>query len=164
MGKKLKIRERSKWAKKTSFNRTCKCIADDFLWGTTFISTKVLQRNFFIGFIVAMTGLLLISFNGSGIDVNPLGDILALLSALLWACYSFVVNKISEFGCSAILTTRRIFMYGLLFMLPIFMYSDGQMNVSDFIKPINIFNLLFLELGASAMCYVTWNFSVKIFS
>ena len=28
--------------------------------------------------------------------------------------------------------------------------------------PVCLFNLLFLGMGASALCFVTWNFSVKV--
>ena len=47
-----------------------------------------LRANFFIGFIVAMLGIGLISFNGASLQLNPIGDLLALLAAFLWACYS----------------------------------------------------------------------------
>ena len=77
-----------------------------------------LQPNFFIGFIVAMAGIFLISFNGSKLELNPLGDLLALLAALVWACYSVLTKKISRYGYHTILTTRRVFFYGILFMIP----------------------------------------------
>jgi len=46
-----------------------------------------LSGRFFLGFAVAMAGIFLISFNGSALQLNPLGDVLALLAALVWACY-----------------------------------------------------------------------------
>lgn len=56
-----------------------------------------LNGSFFIGFAVAMAGIGLISFNGSALQLNPAGDLLALLAALLWACYSILTRKISGF-------------------------------------------------------------------
>ena len=47
-----------------------------------------LRANFFFGFVVAMAGVALISFNGSRLELNPTGDILAVLAAFVWACYS----------------------------------------------------------------------------
>jgi drug/metabolite transporter (DMT)-like permease len=44
-----------------------------------------LQANFFVGFVVAMAGIFLISFNGSKLELNPMGDLLALMAALVWA-------------------------------------------------------------------------------
>lgn len=73
---------------------------------------------FFVGFLLAMTGIALISFNGSALQLNPTGDLLALLAAFLWACYSIFTHKISGYGYNTILTTRRIFFYGILFMVP----------------------------------------------
>ena len=83
-----------------------------------------LRANFFIGFVVAMAGIALISFNGSTLQLNPVGDLLALLAAFLWACYSILTRKISSFGYNTILTTRRVFFYGILFMIPaLFMFD-----------------------------------------
>lgn len=65
--------------------------------------------NFFLGFGVAMVGIFLISFNGSKLELNPMGDLLALLAALVWACYSVLTKKISSYGYNTILTTRRFF-------------------------------------------------------
>lgn len=48
---------------------------------------------FFIGFAVAMAGIVLISFNGSKLALNPMGDLLALVAAFIWACYSILTKK-----------------------------------------------------------------------
>lgn len=36
------------------------------------------------------------------------------------------------------------------------------MGLERFANPVNLFNIIFLGLGASAVCFVTWNFSVKL--
>ncbi len=48
-----------------------------------------LRPGFFLGFAVAMAGIILISFNGSSLQFGPTGDLLTLLAAFLWACYYF---------------------------------------------------------------------------
>lgn len=121
-----------------------------------------LQAVFFLGFFVAMIGIFLISFNGSTLQLNPVGDLLALLAAFIWACYSVLTKKISSFGYNTILTTRRVFFYGILFMLPALFLFDFKMELARFAEPVNLLNLLFLGLGASALCFVTWNFAVKL--
>lgn len=88
------------------------------LKGTTWKQEERLNIGFFIGFLVAMAGIALISFNGSALHLNPVGDLLALLAAFIWACYSILTRKISSYGYNTILTTRRVFLYGLLFMIP----------------------------------------------
>ncbi len=120
-----------------------------------------LQPGFFLGFAVAMSGIALISFNGAALQLNPVGDLLALLAALLWACYSILTRKISAYNYPTILTTRRIFFYGVLFMVPALFFFDFRLDLFRFADPVCLLNILFLGLGASALCFVTWNFAVR---
>lgn len=120
------------------------------------------KANFFIGFAVAMAGIVLISFNGSRLELNPVGDLLALLAALVWACYSVLTKKIGGYGYHTILTTRRVFCYGILFMLPALFLFPLRLEFTRFTNPVYLLNLLFLGLGASALCFVTWNFAVRV--
>lgn len=46
-------------------------------------------------------------------------------------------------------------------MIPFLPVLGFAPDASAFLNPINIGNLLFFGLGASAACFVTWNFSVK---
>lgn len=128
-----------------------------------FIRGERLHLAFFIGFVVAMVGISLISFGGSGGPrLSPTGDILALAAAFTWACYSVLIKKISSFGHSALLTTRRVFFYGLLFMLPA-MYALGfAPDWACFARPVCLANILYLGLGASALCFVTWSYAVEL--
>ena len=121
-----------------------------------------IRANFFIGFVVAMAGVALISFNGSRMELNPAGDVLAVLAAFVWACYSVLTRKISSFGYPVILTTRRTFFYGILFMAPALFFFDFEMGLERFSDMTHLLNILYLGLGASALCFVTWNLAVKI--
>lgn len=87
---------------------------------------------------------------------------MAVIAALLWACYSVLIRKISSFGYNTIQTTRRIFTYGILFMIPAIFLFDFDWDVTRFSNPIYLFNIIFLGVGASALCFVTWNYAVKI--
>lgn len=109
-----------------------------------------------------MIGIFLISFNGSKLELNPFGDFLALMAALVWAIYSILIKKISKYSYPAILTTRRIFYYGVIFMIPALLLFDFKLGLIRFANPVNLFNIIFLGLGASALCFVTWNFAVKV--
>lgn len=124
-------------------------------------SEEKLRIQFFAGFVVAMIGIVLISFNGQTLELNPLGDLLAITAALVWAVYSILTKKISSFGYSVILSTRRTFFYGILFMIPALFFFDFQPELSRFTNMTYLFNILYLGLGASALCFVTWNFAVK---
>lgn len=120
-----------------------------------------LRLQFFTGFIVAMVGIVLISFNGQELELNPIGDLLAIVAALVWAFYSILTKKINSFGYPVILTTRRTFFYGILFMIPTLFFFDFQLDLSRFGELTYLLNILYLGLGASALCFVTWNFAVK---
>lgn len=96
------------------------------------------------------------------VEINPIGDLLAVGAAFVWACYSILTKKISTYGYKTVQTTRRIFFYGLLGILPILPFFKFELGLHRFLTPIYTANLLFLGLGASALCYVTWNVAVKV--
>lgn len=128
-----------------------------------FLDGEKLKLQFFAGFIVALAGIFLISFNGwSVLKLNPLGDGLAVLAAAVWAVYSVLTKKISGFRYNTIQTTRRIFFYGLVFMLPPLFLFGFHPRLDLLMRPVNLFNIGFLGFGASALCFVTWNSAVKI--
>lgn len=120
------------------------------------------DARFLLGFIIAMSGIALISFGSdAALKINPFGDILACIAACIWAAYSTITKKISSFGYNTIQTTRRTFFYGLIFMLPILAVMGFNIQPAKFFEVQNLLNLLFLGLGASALCFVTWNTAVK---
>lgn len=127
------------------------------------LKNESFTKRFIIGFISAIIGIIIISFNGSMIlKMNPVGDLLAVLAALVWAVYSVLTKEISTFGYNTIQTTRRIFFYGLIFMIPVLFIIRIDIDFIKFYNPVVLFNLGYLGFGASALCFVTWNFSVKV--
>lgn len=128
-----------------------------------FLKDEPLRGNFFIGFVVAMVGISLISFSGtSNFQLNPLGDLLAVGATIVWAFYSLFTRKISSYGYNTIQITRRMFFYGIIFMLPALFLYNFRLGIERFANPVNLFNIIFLGLGASALCFVTWNFALKV--
>ena len=125
-------------------------------------TSEKLKSNFFIGFVLAVIGIFLISFNGNKVKLNPTGDILALLSAVVWSFYSVITKKISSYGYNTIQVTRRIFLYALIFMLPLLQMLDFNFNLGPLKNKIYLGNILFLGFLASGICFVTWNYSVKV--
>ena len=121
-----------------------------------------LTRSFFIGFIIAMTGVSLVSFAGHSLKLNPLGDALCILAAISWAFYSVCIRKLDGFGYNMLLLTRRIFLYGLLFLAPIIAIFGFNITWAEFTAPATLGSVLFLALVASALCFVTWNTAVKL--
>lgn len=127
-----------------------------------FLKEEKLRKNFFVGFFVSMIGIMMMSCEGKQFEFNPMGDILAFLSAMVWAVYSLFTKRISQLGYSTILITRRIFIYGILFMIPFVMMTDFDIAISKVFQIKYIFHFLFLGFGASALCFVTWNYAIKI--
>ena len=127
-----------------------------------FLNEK-LKAYFFLGFTVAMVGIILIAFNGSLVlKLNPLGDLLSILAALVWAFYSVLIKKISAQHSDMFVVTRKVFFYGLLFLLPVLPLFEFRLGLERLAVLPNLFNLLFLGVVASALCYVTWNVAVHI--
>lgn len=117
---------------------------------------------FTIGFITAMAGICLISLsNTADFAVNPMGDFLAFAAVAIWSIYAVLGKKISVMGYNTIQTTRRTFFYGLLFMIPALSYFGFRWTIPQLMTGEVLGNILFLSFGASALCFVTWNFAVK---
>ncbi|KPV56845.1 multidrug transporter, partial [Paenibacillus sp. A3] len=107
--------------------------------------------------------IVLITLNGSYIlKLNPLGDVLAILPCWFRGAYSILMRHISKLGYPAVGSTRRVFFYGLIFMLPALPVFDFRLDLDRFAEGSHLLNLLFLGVGASALCFVTWNWSVGV--
>lgn len=123
---------------------------------------ETVPRRFYLGFVIALCGISLITISGSRLSFSPFGDFLALGAAFVWAVYSHLLRIIFEFGEPMIPVTRRIFGYGILFMLPVLFGEGGAAHLAAASDFLYLGNLLFLGFGASAGCFATWNYAVKI--
>lgn len=118
---------------------------------------------FFLGFVTAMAGICLISFHSvAELHLDWRGDLLALCAAAVWGLYSLLIKRASAFGYPLLQTTRRTFLYGLVFMIPAAMFMDFRWGLERFADPTYVAVFLYLGLGACALCFVTWNFAVGI--
>lgn len=141
------------------------CIAPFFtaILAHSFLDGEGLTLRFFLGFIAAICGIALISFNGAtALKLSPIGDFLAVGAALLWGIYSILTRKISRYGYNTIQATRRIFFYGILFMIPATFIFDFRWCPEGVLEPVYLLNFFFLGLGASAFCFASWTFAVRI--
>lgn len=124
------------------------------IWGTTFISTKVLLRTFtpieilLIRFLIGYVALLCIRPHRLKMEGQKQE-------------WYFAAAGLCGFGHDTIPATRRIFFYGLVFMIPISWAMGVHVEIQDLSAGGVLPNLLFLGLGASALCFVTWNTAVK---
>lgn len=135
---------------------------------TAMVSKVLLKKSekislfFYIGFVIAMVGIYILTFKSNPMKIDPVGDLLALLAAVVWAFYSILIKKAESYKRNTILVTRRVFEYGLVFMIPMLFMFDCTWDFTRFSNPKFLFNIIFLGLFASAFCFVSWNFSVKI--
>ena len=128
-----------------------------------FLKAEKPALRFYIGCLCAIVGVAIISFNGKFVlSLNPLGDMLAVSACLFWAGYSILTKISSNQGYHTILLTRRFFFYGLILMIPALFLFDFDWDLSRFSKPANSLNMLFLGVGASAICFVSWNYALKL--
>ncbi len=128
-----------------------------------FLKEDELHANFFIGFVISILGIILIAYNGSYIlKLNPLGDLLAILAAFVWAFYSVTIRILSVRQYTTLQSTSRVFSYGLLFLMPVLPFFDFRLELARLVYLPNLLNILFLGLGASALCFITWNYAVSV--
>ncbi|MGB8455818.1 MAG: DMT family transporter [Anaerocolumna sp.] len=127
------------------------------------IEHETFTKELLYGFLISISGVFLVIFNGNFIlKLNPFGDFLAILAALIWAVYSILLKKINnKYNYHYIYITRKIFFYGVLFMIPLLPVFKINFSINKLLIPSVTFNLSFLSLIASALCFVMWNIGVK---
>ncbi len=131
------------------------------IFASLFLKEEKLSPLFFVGFLLAIAGLGMVSFAGQKLQLNPLGDLLSLLTAVTWAIGTMFMRKLEKFNYPIILVTRRMFVYGVLFALPMMLFLPTKGSFADLLKPEVLFNVLFLGVVASALCYITWMVAMK---
>ncbi len=123
--------------------------------------SEKLNFKIIFGMLVSLLGVFFVSFADSKIsDTGLIGDLIILAGVWLWTIYSIFIKKIEEFNLTQIQISRRIFMYSLLFILPFSYFSSGTIKLEYIIMPVNLMNILFLSVIASAICFCTWNVGV----
>lgn len=131
-----------------------------------FLKEKHLSPWFLLGFVISIIGVTLVTFNGkTDFSFNPKGDLLALASSISWGFYSLFVSIINKRKYDTLCSTRRIFFFALIFMLPLIFFGmkdstinlNGSINAHRFTNLLNNLSLLFLGIIASGLCFCTWN-------
>ncbi len=113
------------------------------------------------GALIAFLGVGFVVFNGKFVlRLNPVGDLLALVSSASWAIYSIVIRTLDT-KRSSFYITRKIFFYTLLTILPVLFFFPPRFELAACAQPKILINLLFLTLFASCGAYVVWNRVIK---
>ena len=120
-----------------------------------------LKSHLIYGSLMALLGVALVVFNGSFIlQINPLGDVLTLIAALMWAFYGLILRRLGG-RYPTLFITRKVFFYGIVTLIPVLVISPIHPQIAVLTQPSVICNLLFLGIIASLLCYIMWNTAVK---
>ena len=126
------------------------------------IFKEPLRRNMIIGSIIALIGVGLVVFSGSVLlQINPLGDFLSIMAALMWAVYCLILKPLGKKYPTAFIT-RKVFLYSVISLLVYFLFDPLQVKIEVLFHPIVTLNLLFLGIVASMLCFIAWNAAVKV--
>lgn len=114
-----------------------------------------------VGSLLACLGMAVVVMNGHFVlHLSPVGDLLAFAACLCWAVYSLLMKAVTE-RYSTFFITRKVFFYGLLTILPYYVVFPGFPSVEVIFSRGVIWNLLFLSVVASMVCFLVWNWVIR---
>ncbi len=121
-----------------------------------------LGKYVYIGAVIAIAGVVLVVLNGQlSFHLSPVGDLLALAAALMWAIYSILIKKYTE-QYDNFLVTRRVFLWAFLTAVPLMLLTDGMPDLAPlFTEPKVLISWLFLGVMGNAVCFAIWNIAFK---
>lgn len=126
-----------------------------------FVKGMKLNKLLVVGSLIAVVGVGIVIFNGQMVlKLNPLGDILAMLSTFCFGLYSLLLKILGKRYDSSFLT-RKMFFYGLVTTLPLFVFKPWEFPLEGFLKLPVLGNTLFLGLIASFFCFAMWSVTIK---
>ena len=113
------------------------------------------------GSLLAFAGMVIVVLNGRFVlHLSPLGDALAFTACLSWSVYSLLMKWVSaKYGAAFI--TRKVFFYGVLTILPYYIFYPALPTAVVLTKPVVVGNLAFLGCLASMICFLTWNWCIS---
>ena len=122
--------------------------------------TEHITRIQTLGSLIACLGMAVVVLNGHFVlHLSPLGDLLAFGACLCWAFYSLLM-KLALQRYNSLFVTRKVFFYGLVTIIPYFIVKPGFPPMEVMLRPDVLWNLLFLSVVASMLCYVMWNWVI----
>ena len=119
------------------------------------------HRRQVIGTLMALAGMAIVVLNGHFVlHLSPLGDFLAFSACISWAFYSLLMKRVMG-RYSSMMITRKVFFYGILTILPYYLFVPDFPSVEVLTRPSVLANLLFLGSVASMLCFLTWSWCMK---
>jgi len=113
------------------------------------------------GIGIAFLGVLHVVFNGVLVlELNPVGDLLALAAAAFWALYGFLAKRVMD-RYNTYLCTRKLMFYGILTTVPLVIAEGHGLSGIVSMKAGDLCGLFYLGLICSALCYLMWNEAIS---
>ncbi len=125
-------------------------------------SNERLGKYVYIGAVIAIAGVVLVVLNGQmSFHLSPIGDLLALAAALMWAVYSILIKKYTE-QYDNFIVTRRVFLWAFLTAVPLMLLTDGMPVLTPLFTDVKVLiSWLFLGVMGNAVCFAIWNIAFK---
>ena len=113
-----------------------------------------------LGSVIACLGMAVVVLNGHFVlHLSPIGDMLAFAACLCWAVYSLLMKSVLE-RYSTLFITRKVFFYGLVTIIPYYIIVPGFPSFDVLLRSDVLWNLLFLGVVASMLCFLVWNWVI----
>lgn len=114
-----------------------------------------------LGMIIAFIGSAMLALKDGFVwGDSVVGDLLAMLAALVWAFYPMALKQLNH-RYSTLIITRKMFFYGILSALPLLALQDTPIDWQAMKQPAVWGNLLYLGLVCSMAAYFIWGITVK---
>lgn len=132
---------------------------------TGILSRLVYKTPFFtlhgvIGLVMAYLGVLIIIINGSQLEgVEPIGDLLAIGAAVMFAIYSVFMLKTGS-AYTLIQLTRKVFVYGLV-ALSLMLAVIREPVIPESLTGQGFASLFYLGIVASSLAFIFWNRAIQ---
>lgn len=139
----------------------CSCPLFAMLIIALFYKSERFSRLQALGSLLALIGMAAVVLNGHFVlHLSPLGDTLAFSACICWALYTLLMKPVMG-RYPAMFITRKVFFYGILTILPYYIFVPEMPSLDVLMRPEVALNLLFLGSVASMLCYLTWSWCMK---
>lgn len=139
----------------------CACPLFTTLIVALFYKSEHISGRQLLGTLIALVGMAVVVMNGQFVlQLSPKGDLLAFTACMCWVVYSLLMMNVSK-RYSSVFTTRKVFFYGLVSIIPYFIAYPRMPSLSVLAQPDVLFNLLFLSIVASTLCFLLWNWALS---
>ncbi len=139
----------------------CSCPLFAMLIISMFYKSERFSRLQALGSLLALIGMAAVVLNGHFVlHLSPLGDTLAFSACICWALYTLLMKPVMG-RYPAMFITRKVFFYGILTILPYYIFLPDMPSLDVLMRPEVALNLLFLGSVASMLCYLTWSWCMK---